>query len=183
MQGCGKKGPRLQKVNYISIGLSLCHSGALITKFNKHPTFPLFLPLPNKSSSNLKNNSIFFSPTESLDTPLLVLDTLLFHLTRLPKPQITQRHSRRTLPCSSAAPTLLPQCTNFLALARRSCTTSMFPCSRDPSLPVFHQRRRVLCESLEIENVLAKRKSERTLIRHVEAVHWVSQSSVFLIRH
>ena len=39
-----------------------------------------------------------------------------------------------------------------------------------------------MCESLEIENVLAKRKVKRTFIRHVEAVHWVSQSSVFRIR-
>lgn len=82
----------MQRSDYISIGLSLCHSGALITKFNKHPTFPLFLPLPNKSSSsssNLKNKQYLLQSNSSLDTPLLVLDTLFFHLTRLPKPQIT----------------------------------------------------------------------------------------------
>ena len=78
-----------------------------------------------------------------------------------------QRHCSRTLPCSSAAPTLIPKCTKFLALARRSCTTSMFPCSKDFSLPAFHQRRCALCESLEIENVLAtkhlRKKTERTI--------------------
>ena len=161
----------------------MCHSGALTTKFNKHPTFPLFLPLSNKSFSNLpKNNSIFFSPTDHLIHHFWFWIPCFLHLTRTSQTSNQQRHSRRTLPCSSAAPTLLPQCTNFLALARRSCTTSMFSCSRDPSLPVFHQRRRVLCESLEIENVLAKRKVKRTFIRHVEVVHWVCQSSVFRTR-
>jgi len=40
------------------------------------------------------------------------------------------------LPCSCAAPTMTPICPTTFALARRSCTASMFPCSKD-LLPVM----------------------------------------------
>ena len=75
---------------------------------------------------------------------------------------VNRQHHGRTLPCSSAALTLTLICSIFLALIRRSCIALMFPCSKDFLLLAFHQWRCVLCESSEIENVLAQKKKNKS---------------------
>ncbi len=117
------------------------------TNFDKHPTFlPVFLLLLSCTSPTLFQ----------LPELILIVSTLLLPSNFVPYSHVNRNYQQhqRTLLCSFAAPTTLI-CPILPVLASRSCTSSMFPCSTASLYLAFHQRRCVLCESPEIENVLA----------------------------
>jgi len=98
------------------------------------------LTLGEGGASSLLNSvhiPLFFSPssttTPSLQTPANYLDQSFQSkkLSRDPVRPPPNNKQRKTLRCSSAAPrsVLTFTCPPLLALVRRSCITTLFPCS------------------------------------------------------